>query len=63
MEKLNTNFHDNEIPKQSSQFIYLLVILVETVFRTAKIITSKCFKKNVNLLLKNKRCQSILLMI
>ena len=27
--KMNTNFHNNEIPKEGSQYIYLLVILID----------------------------------
>ena len=34
--KINTNFHINEIPKEGSQFICLAVILIDSVFRTAK---------------------------
>ena len=34
--KTNTNFHDNKIPKEGSQFICLSVILIDSVFRTGK---------------------------
>ena len=34
--KLNTNFHNNKIPKEGSQLICLSVILVDSVFRTGK---------------------------
>ena len=34
--KINTNFHDSKIPRESSQFIFLSVILVKSVFRTSK---------------------------
>ena len=61
--KIDTNFHYNKIPKESSKFICLSVILIDSVFRTGKIIILKCFQRNVNMLLKKKRCQSILLMI
>ena len=33
-EKINTNFHNNKIPKEVSQCIYLSVILIDSVFRT-----------------------------
>ena len=36
MEKINTNFHNNKIPKKGSQFICLSVILINFVFRTSK---------------------------
>ena len=32
--KINTNFHNNKIPKEGSQFICLSVILIDSVFRT-----------------------------
>ena len=34
--KINTNFHDNKIPKEGSQFLCLLVILIDSVLRTGK---------------------------
>ena len=34
--KTNTNFYNNKIPKEGSQFICLLVILIDSVFRTGK---------------------------
>ena len=35
-EKINTNFHSNRIPKESSKYICLSVILIHPVFRTGK---------------------------
>ena len=35
-ENINTNFHNNKIPKEDSQYIYLSVILISSVFRTGK---------------------------
>ena len=32
--KTNTNFHNNKIPKESSQFISLPIILIDSVLRT-----------------------------
>ena len=32
--KINTNFHNNKIPKEGSQFICLPLILIDSVFRT-----------------------------
>ena len=61
--KINKNFNSIEIPKEGSQFIFLSGILIDYVFRTGKIIILKCFQKNVRMLLKKKRFQSILLMI
>ena len=43
--KINTNFHNNKIPRKGSQFICLSVILVDSVsvFGTGKTIILKCF--------------------
>ena len=34
--KINTNFHDNKIPRGGSQFICLSVILINSIFGTGK---------------------------
>ena len=34
--KMNTNFHNNKIPKEGSKFICLAVILIDSVFRKGK---------------------------
>ena len=34
--KINTNSHNNKIPKEGSQFIFLSVVLIDSVFRTGK---------------------------
>ena len=34
--KINTNFHNNKIPKEGSQFICLLVTLIDSVFGKGK---------------------------
>ena len=41
--KINTNFHNNNISKEGSQYICLSVILNEFVFRKSKSIILKCF--------------------
>ena len=38
--KINTNFHADYVPKEFSQYICLLVILIDSVFRTSKKILS-----------------------
>ena len=35
-ENINTNFHNNKIQKEDSQYIYLSGILISSVFRTGK---------------------------
>ena len=32
--KINTNFHNEKLPKEGSQFICLSVILIDSIFRT-----------------------------
>ena len=34
--KINTNFHNNKIPKEDSKFICLSVVLNDFIFRTGK---------------------------
>ena len=34
--KIKTNFHDNKVPKEGSQYICLSVILTDSVFSTGK---------------------------
>ena len=34
--KINTNFHNNRIPRQGFQFICLSATLIDSVFRTSK---------------------------
>ena len=41
--KLNTNFHNNKIAKEGSQFICLSVILIDSFLEQVKIIILKCF--------------------
>ena len=38
-EKINTNFHNNKIPKEDPQYICLSVILLDSFYRTDK----KCY--------------------
>ena len=43
--KINTNFHNNKIPRESSKFICLSVILIDSVFRTGKkLLSSNVFR-------------------
>ena len=53
--KINTNFHNNKIPKEGCQCICLSVILLNSVFRTVKKYYRQAFQKNVNLLLKKEK--------
>ena len=40
--KIKTNFHNNKIPKESSRFIFLSVILIDSVLEQVRIIILKC---------------------
>ena len=54
-EKINTNFHDNKIPKNSSQFICLSVILINSVFRTGKNYYPQVFLEKCKYVVKEKK--------
>ena len=58
--KINTHFHDNKVQKEGFQFICLLVILIDSVFRTSNNYYPQVF---FSMLLKKKRFLSIFLMI
>ena len=34
--RMNTNFHNNKIPKEGSKFIYVSVILINSMFKAGK---------------------------
>ena len=61
--KLNTNFHDDKIPKEGSQFICLSVILIDSVFKTGKDYCPEVFLEECKYVVKEKRFLSILLTI
>ena len=52
--KINTNFHNNKIPKEGSQFICLSVILIDSGFRTGKNYYSQAFLKECKYAVKEK---------
>ena len=52
--KIDTNFHNNKIPKEESRCICLTVILIYSVFRTGKNYYPQVFLENVDMLLKKK---------
>ena len=41
--KVNTNFHDDKVPKNGSHYICLSVILINFVFKRMKTSILKCF--------------------
>ena len=53
--KINTNFLDNKIPKESSQFICLSVILIGSVFRTNKNYYPQVFLEEYKYVVKEKK--------
>ena len=59
--KKSRSFNNNKIPKEGSQFICLSVILISSVFKTGKNNYPQVFLEEVNILLKKRRCLSILL--
>ena len=61
--KINTNFHNSKIPKEVSQFIFLLVVLNDYVFRTGKNYYPQVFLEEYKYIVKEKRFLSMLLTI
>ena len=53
--KINTNFHNNKIPKEGSQFIYLSVILIDSDFRTGKNYYPQVFLEKCKYIVKERR--------
>ena len=53
--KLNTKFHNIEIPKESSKFICLLIKLIDFVFRTGKKYYLQVFLEECKYVVKQKK--------
>ena len=53
--KINTNFHNNEIPREDSQFICLSVILIDSVLRTGKSYYPEVFSEECKYVVKEKK--------
>ena len=51
--KINTNFHNNKIPKEDSQCICLSVILIDSIFRTVNFY-SQLFLEECKFVVKEK---------
>ena len=62
-EKINTNFRNNKIPKEDSKFIFLSVILIDSVFRASKNYYPQILLEECKYVVKEKRFLSILLTI
>ena len=53
--KINTNFHNNKLPKEGSQCICLSVILINSVFRTGKSYYPQVFLEECKYVVKEKK--------
>ena len=53
--KTNTNFHDDKVPKEGSQHICLLVILIDSFFRTGKYCYPQVIFKECKYVFKEKK--------
>ena len=53
--KINTNFHNNKIPKEGSQLICLSVILIDSTFRTGKNYYLQVFLEEFKSVVKEKK--------
>ena len=62
-EKINTNFHNNKIAKEDSKFIFLSVILIDSVCRASKNYYPQILLEECKYVVKEKRFLSILLTI
>ena len=60
--KITTNFHNNKIPKEGSQCICLSVLLINSGFRTGNNYYPHVFSEECKYVVKERRCQSKLLM-
>ena len=57
--KINTNFHNDKLPKEGSQFISLSVFLIDSLFRTGKYsIIPIFFLKEFNHIIKERENQN-----
>ena len=54
-EKINTDFHDDDVPKEDSQYICVSVILVDSVFRTDKNYYPHVFLEKFKYVFKEKK--------
>ena len=53
--KINTNFHDNKIPKELSQCIWLSVIFIGSVFKTGNNYFSQVFLEECKYVVKERK--------
>ena len=59
--KINTNFHNNKIPKEGSQFICLSVLLIDSVLRTGKNYYPQVFLDKCKHVVKEKKIPKYIL--
>ena len=50
--KINTNFYNNKIPKEGSQYICLSVVLLDSIFKTDKNVILKFFLEECKYFIK-----------
>ena len=53
--KINTNFHNNKIPKEDPQYICLSVILMDSVFRIGQNYYRQVFLEECQYVVKKKK--------
>ena len=53
--KINTNFHNNKIPKEDFQCICLSVILIDSIFRKGNNYYPQVFLEECNYVVKEKK--------
>ena len=59
--KINTNIHNCKIPKEDSQFIWLLVILIDPVFSAGKNYYPQIFLQECKYIIKEKKISNYII--
>ena len=59
--RINTNFHNNKIPKEDSQYLCLSVILIDYPFRRDKNLHSQVFLDECKYVIKEKRIHNYII--
>ena len=57
--KINTDFHDKNIPKQDSHFVYISIIVIESVCKITNNFYPQVFLENANILKHRERRSDI----
>ena len=59
--KINTIFHSNKIPKEGSQYLYLTVVLINSVYRKAENYYPQVFLEKCKYVVKGKTMSTFII--